>query len=426
MKLREGRNMKRGSRRMLLAAAGVMVVGLIGVALAASGTEISTRSSRASFSHANQNTGQGAFLPVCGSDAFVRPGRQAGPDESPRMSEEVFENVQVLTGIPVDEFMGTMGAFSAALSMCCSECHPGAGFGGADYSIESPRKRRARQMVQMMNAINRDNFGGRQVVTCWTCHRSMDRPPVTPIMEMMYGEPIYQMDDILRQSPRASSADEIFAKYIQALGGAERLANLTSFVARGTSVGYGYGPARQVEIFAQAPDQRTTIIHADEGDYTTTYDGRAGWLASPITPVPVMGLTRGELAGAKLDAEMSFPGRVTEVLNDWRVSTRDEIDGRLVQVVQGGTTGGEGFFATLYFDDESGLLTRLLRYADSAVGRIPTQIDYAEYREVAGIMMPFRWTFTWLGGRDVYELTEVTPNVPIDATSFARPVGAAR
>ena len=98
----------------------------------------------------------------------------------------------------------------------------------------------------------------------------------------------------------------------------------------------------------------------------------------------------------------------------------------MVQVVQGGTAGGEGFFATLYFDDESGLLTRLLRYADSAVGRIPTQIDYAEYREVAGIMMPFRWTFTWLGGRDVYELTEVQPNVPIDATSFARPVRAAR
>ena len=418
--------MKRGSRRMLLAAAGVTVVGLIGVALAASGSEISTRSSIASFSHSNEKTGQGAVLPVCGSNAFVRAGGQAGPDQRPRMAEEVFENVQVLTGIPVDEFMGTMGAFSAALSLCCSECHPGAGFGGADYSIESPRKRRARQMVQMMNAINRDNFGGRQVVTCWTCHRSMDRPPVTPTMEMMYGEPVFQMDDILRQSPRAPSADEILAKYLQALGGAERLSHLTSFVAKGTSVGFGYGPARPVEIFAKAPDQRTTIIHAGEGDYTTTYDGRAGWIASPITPVPVMVLTGGELAGAKLDAEMSFPGLVTEVLSDWRVSFPDEIEGRLVQVVQGGTAGGEGFFATLYFDGESGLLTRLLRYADSAVGRIPTQIDYAEYREVAGIMMPFRWTFTWLGGRDVYELTEIQPNVPIDATSFARPVRAAR
>jgi hypothetical protein len=35
--------------------------------------------------------------------------------------------------------------------------------------------------------------------------------------------------------------------------------------------------------------------------------------------------------------------------------------------------------------------------------------------------MPFRWTVTWLDGRDTFELSEVQPNVPIDAAKFGKP-----
>jgi len=77
--------------------------------------------------------------------------------------------------------------------------------------------------------------------------------------------------------------------------------------------------------------------------------------------------------------------------------------------------------ATLYFDAESGLLVRQLRYVGSPVGPVPTQVDYADYREVSGVKMPFRWTMTWLDGRDSVELTEVRPNIPIDAARFAKP-----
>ncbi len=40
-----------------------------------------------------------------------------------QMAEEVFKNVQVLKGISVNEFMGTMGFFSASLSLNCTDCH---------------------------------------------------------------------------------------------------------------------------------------------------------------------------------------------------------------------------------------------------------------------------------------------------------------
>ena len=110
-------------------------------------------------------------MPSSGSADFAFAGSQAQGGSRPQMSEEVFKNIQVLKGIPVDEFMGTMGLFSAAMSVCCAECHTGAGTSNPKWEDDPPRKRTARRMVQMVSAINRDNFGGRQVVTCWTCHR---------------------------------------------------------------------------------------------------------------------------------------------------------------------------------------------------------------------------------------------------------------
>jgi hypothetical protein len=345
---------------------------------------------------------------------------QSGPAEKPLVAEDVFKNVQVLKGISVNEFMGTMGVFSAALGMSCENCHAADDSKWENYAADNPRKQTARRMVVMMADINRTNFGGRQVVTCYSCHRGSDRPKLTPNLSTLYTTPVEDPNDVIGQARGAPPADEVLEKYIKALGGPERLAALTSFVAKGISVGYGpEGEKRPVEIFAKAPDQLARIIHTASGDNTVTYDGRAAWISAPHRPVPVLGLTGHDLEGAKLDATLAFPGRIKQVLTKWRVGLATTIDDREVQVVQGTSPGGA--LATLYFDAESGLLVRQVRYADSPVGRIPTLIDYADYRDVAGVKMPFRWTVTWLDGRDSFELEEVRPNVAIDAARFAKP-----
>src|SRR5215467_11719054 len=153
-----------------------------------------------------------------------------GQNQAPRpqMAEQAFKNIEVLKGIPVDEFMGTMGLFSAALSVCCGDCHTGAGGSNPQWDADPPRKQVARRMVQMVNAINRDSFGGRQVVTCWTCHRGAQRPSATPPIDMIYGEPVIYPADVLpvATGDNIPTLDQVFNKYIQALGGAQRLAGL--------------------------------------------------------------------------------------------------------------------------------------------------------------------------------------------------------
>jgi hypothetical protein len=62
-----------------------------------------------------------------------------------------------------------------------------------------------------------------------------------------------------------------------------------------------------------------------------------------------------------------------------------------------------------------------VRYTNSPVGRIPTRVDYSDYRDVGGVKMPFKWTVTWLDGRETFELTDVQPNVAIDAAKFGKP-----
>src|SRR5262245_25276787 len=107
--------------------------------------------------------------------------------------------------------MGTMGLFSAALSVCCGDCHTGAGTSSPKWEADPPRKQVARRMVQMVNYINRENFGGRQVVTCWTCHRGSQRPSATPPMDMIYGEAIlYPLDVLPAAQDNQPGVDQIF------------------------------------------------------------------------------------------------------------------------------------------------------------------------------------------------------------------------
>ena len=399
-----GRTIRPGSGRAALAATGIAVVALISAGL-----------------------------------AVAQP---AAPDK-PLLAEQVFKNIQVLKGIPVDDFMETMGIMTAALQFDCSDCHANAGTDRVDWAADTPRKRTARRMVAMVATINKDNFGGRQMVTCWTCHRNRDRPLVTPTMEAIYTTPSLEPDDVIVSPPGLPAPGSILDKYIEASGGAQRLAGLTSFVAKGTSVGFGgFGGGGEVEIDAKVPDQRATIIlfkaETGRGDQIRSYNGRTGWVRTPLNVLGEFQLSGGDLDGARFDAQLSFPGQIKQILTNLKTGPPTSImdlpgpssqtslqqDLALGQshecdVVQG--TGPRGLLVTLYFDRQNGLLLRELRYGNSPIGRVPTQIDYGNYRDVNGIKLPFRITYAWLDGRDSIELTDIKTNVPIDEAKFGRP-----
>ena len=357
---------------------------------------------------------------------------QASQPEKPLMADQVFKNIQVLRGLTVDQFMGTMGFMSASLGLNCSGCHDTEDT--ASFANDTPRKQMARRMVVMINAFNQGNFGGKREVTCYTCHRGDTRPVITPSLVQQYSAPPDDDPNEVELSdppvPNAPSAAQIFDKYLQAVGGAQKLAGLTTIVAKGTYEGFDTVHGKvPVDIYAKSPDQRNTVVHLPTGENIRTYDGVNAWNTSEGTlmPVPVVSLTASELAGAKLDAEVAFPGQIKTLFKDWTTGfPATSIGDNLVDVVQ--ASNSDGTPVKFYFDKKSGLLLRQVRYTNTVIGFNPVQIDYQDYRVVAGagIKVPFKLISTWTDGQTIIELSDVKVNVPVDAAKFAKPVVAAK
>ena len=330
--------------------------------------------------------------------------------QSQMAAEQVFKNVTVLNGIPVDEFMGTMGVFSAALGFSCEDCHTASSNDWANYAKDvSPRKTMARQMVTMMQGINKQYFGGRQVVTCFSCHRGSNRPKVTASLDILYGTPPPDELDVLVLPGAAGRADR-GADPGQVSGGRRRRA------ARGGSdqlrrqgdvfrlrSGRRAAAARDLRQGAEPEDRARRAIRTS-GDNITTFNGTAGWVSAPFKPIDVLELHGAELDSARADAELLFPGQHQDDAH------RHADEQRLHRRPHGPRRPGPERHGDRHavFRRGNGLLTRSVRSTPSPVGRLPVRIDYSDYRDVNGLKMPFKWQMKWLDGRSNFEIDELS------------------
>ena len=152
---------------------------------------------------------------------------------------------------------------------------------------------------------------------------------------------------------------QIFDKYIAALGGAQRLAAITSYIATGKSVGYeGLGGEGDFSIYAKSPNQKTTEIsykdHPERGTSLWAFDGSTGWIKTPRGLLGEYEVTGAGLDGTRFDAQMAFPGRIKTLFTNWRVGQSESLGDRDFNVVQGGTA--RGLLVTLFFDTRTNLL----------------------------------------------------------------------
>jgi outer membrane lipoprotein-sorting protein len=213
-------------------------------------------------------------------------------------------------------------------------------------------------------------------------------------------------------------------KYIQAMGGAQPLAKITSVVAKGTYMGFDtdFSPV-PIDIFAKAPNLRASIVHTLVGDNTTVYDGQDAWVAAVDKPVPLYELINEDLDGAAVESLPWFPAQIRQRLSKWRTGFPEvTIADRPAVVVEGTTASGTR--VKLYFDKQTGLLVRQSHYTNTVIGLVPTHIEYSDYRVVAGVKMPFKWTATWVDGQSTTVLTQAQANVAVDAAKFAKPNAA--
>jgi photosynthetic reaction center cytochrome c subunit len=339
-------------------------------------------------------------------------GHMAPPDMS-KPAEQVYENIQVLKGIPAEQLIPAMQFITASLGVQCEFCHVEGKF---DEDDKKPKKI-ARQMMQMMFAINKDNFDGHRAVTCYSCHRGAAKPVAIPLITAEAapppGPPVSEAGE---QNPAIRPpTTPIIDKYVAALGGAQAVDKVTSRVEKGTAT-FG-GMQIPIEIYAEAPEKRASIMKIGSAESVTVFDGTSGWLSMPHRGIHEM--YGGDLDAAKMDADLHFPTDIANIFPQLHVSGQEKIDDHNADVVIGIRQGEPP--VKLYFDEQSGLLLRILRYSDSPLGLNPTQIDYADYRDVDGVKTPFRWTTSRPGNSFTIQVESVQQNVPVDDAVFAKP-----
>ena len=165
---------------------------------------------------------------------------------------------------------------------------------------------------------NRTNFGGTQMITCWTCHRGQEKPATELTLDHLYSAPNDEPETIIQKNPQGPAPEQILDNYITALGGAQKLDSVKSFIETGTqNGGYARVEGGRFQIFAKFPDQRTVLTtfpkNPDRGDQTRAYDGKIGWINTPRSVLGEYQVTGTELDGERLEALLAFPGQIKQV-----------------------------------------------------------------------------------------------------------------
>ena len=329
-----------------------------------------------------------------------------------KTAEQQFKNIQVLNDIPAEQLIPTMQFISASLGVQCEFCH-------VEHEMQKDdkkEKKTARKMIEMELAINKGHFENELEVTCYTCHRGASHPVSTPIVataDMPKPAP-HVHDEAAAAHANLPPADQILDKYLAAVGGGDALKKIKSREQKGTID--VMGAQYPIEVYTEAPDKRISISHPQAGPSVTAFNGEVGGLS---IPGGVHRMAAPEREAARIDAEFYFPMRLREMYKEFKVRLGEQINGRETVLVSATAPGRPPL--RMYFDNETGLLLRLIRYMETPLGRNPTQIDYADYRETGGAKIPYRWTVARPNGIFTIKVDQVQQNVPIDEKLFVPP-----
>jgi hypothetical protein len=186
--------------------------------------------------------GIAGVLCICGiviGGAKAQSGRQSGRGESyrPKKAEEQFKNIQALKGIPADQLIPAMQFITTSLGVECEFCH----VEGAFEKDDKKPKQTARKMMEMMFAINKDNFDGTSrgdlLFLPPRQHRAGGYAGGDDGgTEAGHGRVRKNSEEAEEVKPTGRERrDQLFDKYLQAVGGAAALDKITSRVMKGRS-----------------------------------------------------------------------------------------------------------------------------------------------------------------------------------------------
>jgi hypothetical protein len=347
-----------------------------------------------------------------------------------RPAEQAYKNIKVMTGVPANEVMQSMHLIRTALGVDCTHCHVEGKFDLDDV----PQKATARRMYTMVTDINRTQFGGRAVVTCFTCHKGQAIPADIPSLP---APPVKaEAVDAAAARPALPTIDQVLAKYVAALGGEQAMRKVTTRVISATQdiptgPGGGIPTPATLERSMKAPNRIVDVYKTDKYTISNGFDGTVPWAQGQNGNVtsPAPGGVDAERAARA--AAFYEPLMLKEEYRSMTVSGIETVNGHDAYVVIG--TPAANTPERLYFDTGTGFLLRKWTYVVTAAGRSPFQMDFDDYRDTgSGVKIPFVVHLSPAGPRTVIDatstlrITKVQDNVPIDDAKLVKPAAQPR
>ena len=316
------------------------------------------------------------------------------------------KNVKILTGLSRPEVQRVMNQMRAGLGVHCHYCH----VTGQDPSVDAtPQKARALEMMRMVIDLNRRHFGGREVVTCFTCHNGSPHPAQVPPLPQTV-PPDLPANPPVANAKKLPSPAEVLQRYVAAVGRIVPPSEPRTILA--TRVPPHAGPMA-MKILESGGQVRTDLTLPDGTAATQVLTGDGGWVRDKSG---VREMQPEDLINARLARRPFAPFTESSFGEDATVSA-EKIGDQDVWVVSTPNT-------RYSFDAGSGLLLRRVVFYSSPIGRIPEQTEFDHYRDVGGgVKLPFTTRVAlvdpWLSGTRL--MTSIVLGQPILASEFEKP-----
>jgi CubicO group peptidase (beta-lactamase class C family)/predicted O-methyltransferase YrrM len=204
--------------------------------------------------------------------------------------------------------------------------------------------------------------------------------------------------------------DGVLRRYFEALGGKDAIEKIETRKLSGelTHEFPGQEPPKLVlpaEVIAAAPDKWRLVLKTAAGTQQMGYDGKRGWTQDADRILIDNRQARSRLAYL-FNPQAAL--RVEDYLSQLSFKGEAVSDGRAKHVVE--AKDSRGSLIRLYFDAETGLLSRL-----------GDNVEVKDYRREAGVLHPVRIAVARRGGISTYVFDKVEVNAVSDEESFAVP-----
>jgi outer membrane lipoprotein-sorting protein len=213
------------------------------------------------------------------------------------------------------------------------------------------------------------------------------------------------------ESGKTITVEQVLQRYIEAVGGREAIAKLTTRVCNIREVTNlpTWDPpvfdTSDFETYTKSPNRFLMVSHSAEGIEKRGFDGEITWIQNKDSVRQDDEAIRLKLAWL-LNPQNAL--HIREYFPELVLDTTDKTAGQNVYALQPANLD-KAYYA-LHFDAKSGLLIRIGYYW-----------DLRDYRKVDGVLFPHRIEMSRKGGSTTYEFIEVRHNVPLDDSLFVMP-----